>query len=152
MTWAALQRRYCVMAAKVVFFSADTSTIRLLLAWASFMYGGSIAFHLIFHSGDFFAERPAYALMRMVASGWGWVVIFMVHFLGVHWRVLDPKERVWAGLIVNTYGFLIWFYSTLCTNIAIGMVLPSSALEWTMIFASGWALYRTGLQRELVSA
>ena len=97
-------------------------------------------------------QRPAYALMRELSGEWGWVLIFTIHFFGVHWRVLDPKERVWAGLLVNFYGFFIWLYSTISVNLSLGLLLPSSAVEWTMIFASAWALYRTGLQRELVTS
>lgn len=147
--WTALQRRYCVALAKVVFFEADTSTVRLILAWASGFYAGCLFWHG-FHATGLF-ERPAYGLMARVGNEWTWAIIFLLHFFGAHWRILDPKERVWAGVAVNCYGFLLWLYSTLCLNIALGVMLPSSALEWTMIFASAWALYRTGF-REKVTA
>lgn len=148
--WVKLQSRYCVMAAKIIFFEADTSTIRLTLAWASGFYALSLAYHALAGT-DLFTRSP-YALMAKFGNEWVWVVIFGLHWMGVHWRVLDPKERVWAGLMVNCYGFLIWLYSTLCINIALGVFLPTSAMEWTLTLASAWALYRTGLRRESVTA
>lgn len=147
--WAALQRRYCVALAKIVFFEADTATVRLILAWASGLYSACLFWHAFATTGLF--ERPAYGIVAKVGNEWFWGVVFIIHFAGAHWRILDPKERVWAGLAVNCYGFFIWAYSTICLNLALGMILPSSALEWTMIFASGWALYRTGF-KEKVSA
>ena len=60
----------------------------------------------------------------------------------------DAKAR----LAVNFFGFVLWLYSTLCMNLALGYFPPSSALEWTIIAFAGWALYRTGLKSELVSA
>ena len=67
--------------------------------------------------------------------------------------------RISWGLLVcglawglANFGFVLWLYSTLCMNLALGYFPPSSALEWTIIAFAGWALYRTGLKSELVSA
>ena len=63
----------------------------------------------------------------------------------------DRVERVRWGIAVNVLGFAIWAYSTAALNIALGQILPGTALEWTLVLFSGWALYRTGLKRELVT-
>lgn len=144
--------RYCVRMIKLVFFTADTITVRLLLAWASIVYAMLLVYPVISHGQSLF-ERPAYALMAIVpGSEWTWAALFLAHGLGVHWRALDPVERVNWGLFVNSLGVFTWTYSTLSLNVALGAVLPGTALEWIMVFSSSWALWRTGLTRELVSA
>lgn len=155
MNWQALQRRWCIIVARAIFSLGDTAPVRLLLAWSSGFYAASLAIN--YAQGTALFDRPAYALMEVVRVGpfhgeWLWAFLFSLHFIGVHWRILDPKERVWAGIMVNFYGFVIWFYSTLSINLSLGVLLPTSSTEWVLILASGWALYRTGLQREMVSA
>ena len=168
------RNRNCVEVALVVFHYADTTTIRLLLGcasvgysillvWPMFVPPITAAYCWVF--ALFGAEcmpmtppiplfdRPAYALMAMVPGGEiTWAVLFMLHCIGVHWRVIDKTERVGWGLAVNVLGFALWAYSTAAHNIALGQILPSTALEWTLVGFSGWALYRTGLKRELVTA
>jgi hypothetical protein len=145
------QDRYCIRIFKLVFFTADTITVRLLMAGASFFY----AVLLVWPAGAGelrLFDRPAYALMALVPGGeWTWATAFMLHFIGVHWRALDPVERVGWGLSVNILGVVIWAYSTAALNISLGRILPGTALEWIMVAASAWALYRTGLRREVVS-
>lgn len=144
--------RYCIAIARLVFFKSDTITVRLLLAAASFGYGVLLIWPY-FSGGPHVFDRPAYALMALIPGGeWTWAVLFFSHCLGVHWRALDPTERVGWGLAVNILGVAIWAYSTASLNIAIGTLLPSQALEWTMVVASAWALYRTGLSAEVVTA
>lgn len=144
--------RYCVAIARLVFFTSDTITVRLLLAGASFGYAVLLLWPYLAGTPHVFG-RPAYALMALVPGGeLTWATLFLAHFLGVHWRALDPVERVGWGLAVNILGVAIWAYSTASLNIALGTLLPSQALEWTMVIASAWALYRTGLSTEVVSA
>lgn len=149
MNWAAFKRRHCIVIARAV-HSSDTFTVRLLIAWASGLY--AVALIVATLQGLELFTRPVYALMATVGNEWAWATAFLLHWAGVHWRILDPKEKVWAGITVNFFGFVLWLYSTLCMNLALGYFPPSSALEWTIIAFAGWALYRTGLKSELVSA
>ena len=131
-----------------IFFQADTTTVRLLLATAS------LGWTLVLLGNNLLGEpvmaRPAYAIMHIVCHDNVWALLFFIHFAGVTWRLYDPKPRPLAALLVNAYGFAIWTISTAAINIAVGFVPPGSALEWTMCAASAWALYRTGLQTEAV--
>lgn len=149
---------------------ADTVTIRLLLAWASLFYAvclvvpgfftGLVAFlrFLLFMPSmppldpvPVF-ERAPYAFMALIPGGeWTWAAFFTIHFLGVHWRIVDKRERVRWALAINCLGFCTWAYSTLSINLAVGTIGPQTALEWVLVAFSGWALYRTGLSKELVT-
>lgn len=143
--------RHCVVVARHVFFTADTLTIRLLLAAASFFYALLLLWPIAI-GGPHLFERPAYALMAYVPGGeLTWGALFFAHFIGVHWRALDPVRRVNWGLAVNILGTVIWAYSTASINLGLRMLSPTTALEWTMVAASAWALYRTGMTREFVS-
>ncbi|MFL9668982.1 hypothetical protein WIX39_018680 [Variovorax sp. AB1(2024)] len=143
--------RNCVRVFKLIFFTADTITVRLLLAGASFFYAVLLVWPASAGEPALF-DRPAYALMALVPGGeWTWATAFLLHWAGVHWRAIDPVERVPWGLAVNILGLVIWSYSTAALNISLGRILPGTALEWTMVAASAWALYRTGLRREVVS-
>lgn len=130
---------------KVVALCADTTTIRIILANASLMWAiASLLDPLAF-------QRDAYAVLRQVADQSVWAAAFLLHFAGVYWRLFDPVARpIWA-LVINSYGFAVWFVSTAAVNLAVGGFAPGSALEWTMCMASAWALYRTGLNREIVT-
>lgn len=153
--WQQLRKRWCIVVARAIFSLGDTAPVRLLLAWSSGLYAISLAWSAAMGIAVF--DRPGYALMELLTIGpfqgeWLWVGLFSLHFIGVHWRILDPKEKVWAGIMVNFYGLVIWLYSTLSINLSLGFLLPTSSTEWVLILASGWALYRTGLQREMVTA
>ncbi len=137
------------MITRRVFFESDTTTIRLLLAAASMGWAAALVLNLAL--GNAVMQRPAYALMRVVGGDWFWATVFLGHFMGVVWRLYDPKPRELWALIINAYGFSIWTISTACINISVGFIPPGSALEWTMCCASAWALYRTGLQPEAVT-
>lgn len=149
MTWNAFKRRHCITVARAI-YSSDTFTVRLLVALASGLYAFSMVVATM--QGARLFEKPAYAIMAQAGNEWIWSAAFALHFFGVVWRILDPRERVLAGLAINFLGFVLWLYYTLCMNIALGYLAPSSSLEWTIIVFSGWALYRTGLKRELVTA
>jgi hypothetical protein len=126
--------------------NADTVTIRVLLALASLGFASCLLL------GDNVMLRPGYHLMRKVGNEVVWSALFALHFVGVLWRVYDPRERIGWALLVNAFGFVLWAVMTLCLNLALGSVTPGTALEWTLVCASGWALYRTGLHGEAVSA
>lgn len=126
--------------------NADTVTIRILLAMASVGFAGCLLL------GNAVFARAGYHLMQKIGPEWFWAVLFMLHFFGVVWRLYDPVERIGWALIINSFGFVLWAVMTLCLNISLGSITPGTALEWTLVFASGWALYRTGLHGEAVSA
>jgi hypothetical protein len=96
-------------------------------------------------------NTPAFEIMRAVCGERMWSVLFLLHFVGVYWRTYDPVPRILMGLIINSYGFLIWFFMTVSVNLYVGWVSPVTALELTMCAASAWALYKTGFRRELIS-
>lgn len=129
-----------------VFRNADTITIRLLLAMAS------IGFAACLLLGDAVFARPGYHLMAKFGNEGAWAFLLMLHFFGVIWRVYDPVERIRWALVINSLGFVLWAVMTLFINLSLGSVTPGTALEWTLVAASGWALYRTGLHGETVSA
>lgn len=129
-----------------ILHNADTVTIRVILAMASLGFAACLLF-----GADVF-ERQGYHLVRKLGTEEWWSVLFVLHFLGVIWRVYDPVERIRWALVINAFGFALWAVMTLLINFSLGAVTPGTALEWTLVFASGWALYRTGLHGETVSA
>lgn len=128
-----------------VFTQADTMTIRLLLANASCLWAlGAL------HEPSLF-DRPMYAVMSQFVDQYVWAMGFMLHFIGVYWRIYDPVSRPIWGLLVNGLGFVLWSICTIATNAAGNGFSPTTALECTLCVASGWALYRTGLNKELTT-
>lgn len=163
-------RGYDFRQLRLVARMADTVTIRLLLAWASFLYAVLLLFpgfftliiqglRLVLFLPDVLPvdpvevfERPAYAVMALIpGKEWTWATLFLLHWAGVHWRIVDRRARERWALAVNGLGFVTWAYSTASINISLGTVGPTTALEWVLVGFSGWALYRTGLQKELVT-
>lgn len=134
-------RSVCVTVIKY----GDTTTIRLLLANASFLYAALLCIY-----PDSFS-RHGYELMAQAADEAIWAALFIVHGIGVYWRIFDPVPRPKWALTVNTLGFLVWGVSTLAFNVALGRVTPTSAMEWTLCLASAWSLLRTGFTKESVT-
>lgn len=128
-----------------VFDDADTSLIRILLANASVVWAVFVWFnpHVL--------DRPAYEIMRSVAPANVWAAAFFIHFLGVYWRTYDPVPRILPGLIINGYGFIIWFFTTVSLNYYVGSPSPGTAAELVLCASSAWALYKTGFRKELIS-
>jgi hypothetical protein len=130
---------------KVVFSTSDTTTIRLLLANASLLWAAG----LLIDQDTF--ERSGYQVIRAFGGEYAWATWFLLHFVGVYWRLFDPRSRPNWALAVNTFGLFLWLTSTLSINIALGGFTTSTALEWTLCVASAWALFRTGLKKEVVT-
>lgn len=147
--WQTSRWIYIKHVTKTVFTAADTSTIRLILAWASLLYAAVLVYSMLIGSPTF--DRPFFALMAFYANEWVWAALFTLHWFGVHWRLFDVRSRPNWALAINMHGFFLWFISTLSVNIAARVITPSTVLEWTMCAASAWALYRTGLKKELVT-
>lgn len=131
---------------QLVFLQADTVTIRLLLAWASFFSALSLVFHL-----DKF-KAPAYAVVANFGDEKAWIVYFLIHFIGVHWRVFErTRSRPKWALVINIWGFSLWFISAVGVSWSVGNVGINTSLSLTMCVASAWSLYRTGLGRDVVT-
>lgn len=157
---------YFASTTKLIFLALDPPTIRVLLAMASFGWAfGAIdwplpridfhipwlGWHVFFdlHFQPF--QRKGYELLAYFAPAWVWALLFALHGVGVGWRFYERKERRTWHLFINLYGFVLWLSMTLAVNYMIGTYNPMSALEWTMIFASGWALVMSGKRTEVVS-
>jgi hypothetical protein len=131
---------------QLVFLQADTVTIRLLLAWASFFS----ALSLIFHPDKF--KAPAYAVVANFGDEHAWALYFLIHWIGVHWRVFErSRSRPKWALAINIWGFSLWFISAVGVSWSVGNVGINTSLSLTMCVASAWSLYRTGLGRDVVS-
>ena len=145
--------RNCVQVARLVFYTADTTTVRLLLAWASAGYAILLVVPFFVPDMQHYFARSAFSLMAWLPGGeWAWFTLLMLHFVGVHWRIIEQRERVAVGIAVNALGFGLWLFSTTALTIGLGRVTPTAALEWVIILFAGWALYRTGLGDEVATA
>ena len=132
--------------AYLVFFGADMVTIRVILALASLVSGVA----LLVDDDKF--QMPSYAVVGKFGNEKMWAVYFFLHFIGVHWRVFErSKSRPTWALIINTWGFAIWFISTVGVAWAVGSVGIPTSIALTMCVASAWALFRTGLGRDVVT-
>lgn len=130
----------------LVFLNADTVTIRLLLAWSSFFS----AWSLILDPDKFGA--PAYSVVAKFGTEWMWAVYFLLHWLGVHWRVFErSRSRPRWALAINILGFSLWFIASVGVSWSVGNVGLNTSFVLTMCVASAWSLYRTGLGRDVVS-
>lgn len=134
---------------RVVFYEADTTTIRALLGSASAVF----AFMLVLNvwMGQHIMDRSTYRLMKIWGGDFFWASLFFLHYAGVVWRIYATKACVWCAVAVNAFGFILWSYGTAAIGVSIGFLSPTSALELTICAASGWALYRTGLRDEVVT-
>lgn len=135
------EMRYWRGIVELVFYRADTITVRLLLANASILWAVGVMFY-----PDTFTRR-GWEIMRLVPH-WAWALAFMMHGLGVYWRIFESKQRTGWALAVNALGLAVWLLSTILINIAVGEFAVGTSLEWIMCAASAWALYRTGLKSE----
>lgn len=129
----------------LVFLNADTVTIRLLLAWASFFSACS----LILDDDKFLA--PAYSVVARFGTEEMWACYFLLHWAGVHWRIFErSRSRPKWALAVNLLGFCVWFVSAVGVSWSVGNVGINTSLALTMCVASAWALYSTGTKRDVV--
>lgn len=130
----------------LVFLNADTVTIRLLLAWASFFS----AWSLILDSDKF--EAPAYSVIAMFGNEHLWAAYFLAHWFGVHWRIFErAHSRPRWALVINILGFCVWFISSVGVSYAVGNIGLNTSMSLTLCVASAWSLFRTGLKRDVVS-
>ena len=128
-----------------LFWNADTSTIRLILAFSSLL----MTVTLIIDQEAF--ERPMYLVMKQYLPATGWAVLFSLHFIGAMWRFFDPVSRIYSALAINIYGLGIWLTSTLFVNVALQGLSPGTSIELINCCFGAWAVYRTGLRKEIVT-
>lgn len=149
----AFERRNCVRMARLVFYTADTTTVRMMLALASAGYAALLVVPFFIPGMQHYFARPSFALMAWIPGGeWTWFVLLMAHFVGVFWRIIEQKERMLVGMCVNALGFGLWLFSTIAITLGVGRASPTAALEWVIIIFAGWAFFRTGLGDELTTA
>lgn len=138
---------------RVIFYESDTTTVRLLLASASLLYAIFLLINMALDQPTM--SRPAYELMSIFGgksrADYIWAATFFAHFAGVIWRLYDLRQCDVCSFIVNAYGFLIWFGSTLMLSLGGGFFDPGKVLEWTLSAASLWALWRTARVPEIAS-
>lgn len=126
--------------------TADTTTIRFLLAWASFVAG----LGLLLDPDKF--QLPAYSIIAEFGTERMWAVYFLLHWAGALWRIFEvTRSRPRCAVLINLFGFAIWFISTVGLAWAVGSVGIPTAMAATLCAASAWALLRTGMQPEVVS-
>jgi len=133
---------YIAHITRKIFLGADTTTIRLLLAWSSAVASAA----LLLDSDKF--QAPTYAVVASFGNEYAWAVYFALHFFGVHWRLYDPVPRPRWAMAIDLLGFAAWFISTVATCWVVGAVGIATAMSLTFCVASAWVLYRTGLPRE----
>lgn len=130
---------------RIVFWNADTLTVRLIMANASILW----ALALVVDPTTFM--RHGYEIMKTYGNEYEWAAAFFLHGIGVYWRLFDIKARPTWALIINAWGLGVWLLSTLAINLAIKTLPASACLEWVLCFFSAWALYKTGLKGEVVT-
>jgi hypothetical protein len=143
-SWSTRMRFYRHIA-RQVFLYGDTTTIRVQLALAS--TGFAIGLLLPLHT----FEREAFRTMRALAPEWVWAIGFIVHSIGVFWRMVDLKPRLYWAFGINAFGLFLWILSSGLITQAIGVYSPGMAMELTVILAALVALIRTGLNDEQVT-
>lgn len=116
-------------------WSANTSLVRLLLIISSLFWAIIASYDLSTGSYSF--------LTHIIKESWFWVSLFLLHSIGLIWRLFDPVIRVPAGLVVNSYGVLIWFFVTIGATTKVGFY-PTFAADYTICLLAAWVLYRTG--------
>ncbi len=128
-----------------IFWHADTTTIRVLLALASL--GWTLT---IICKPDILTVYP-YQIIGSIAPGWLWALLFSLYCGGVFWRIFDRTPRVGWALAINAFGLALWLTITICINVKAGAFIPGSALEVVTCLFAAWALIRTGLGQDVVT-
>jgi hypothetical protein len=137
-----------VTLARVFFWYADTTTIRLQLALASLVW----AFGLLLGPCDgiqCLGAGKGLRNLQAVATLNVWAMMFILHFVGVCWRLIDQRARPRWAIFVNAYGLAIWVYGTISIILGLGRLTAGTSLELVTCFFAAWALCRTGLNEEI---
>ena len=137
--------RHCYATVRRLVVEGDTTTIRVIMAIASLLY--AIGLLVPIHT---FA-RPSFAGMQALMPDWAWAVCFILHAVGVAWRLLDEVPRIAWAFAINAFGIAIWIMYTVLVTVTLGQYTPSTAMEITVLAAAIVALVRTGLNDEKFS-
>lgn len=151
--------RYAWRLTREVLYYADTSTVRWLMAFASFVWG----LELLVDPTTFW--RPVYRLMVTLAEipiAWlhlgsvltpqvAWGLAFIAYALASYWRIYEGRPRRGWGLAVNLSGFALWFSSTLAMTFSLPVFAPAMALEWVVSVQLLLVAIRTGLNDDATS-
>lgn len=137
--------RACAYILRYIVLGTDTTTIRFLLATASLWAG------IAFIVQPQILEQPNYAVMAYFGGPYRWAALFFLHFFGTMWRLVDFKSRVTWAIIFNSIGVSLWWCMTLSIIAGVQNLTPAMGVLITLCFASLWALYRTGVKREITS-
>lgn len=141
-SWA-VRWRYFKLVTLEVFWRADTTAIRALMAVGSTFC--AIGLLLPLHT----FERPSFRAMAYVASEETWGGLLLLHALGVFWRIYDTRSRPGMAFAVNAVGIGTWMFSTCLIYYAVGEYSPATGMELAVILAALVALLRTGLNDEV---
>lgn len=143
-SWS-IRWRYIKLVTVEVFWRADTTVIRGLMAVGSVLF--ALGLLLPLHA----FERPAFKAMAFVANDWVWASALIAHAVGVFWRIYDPISRPGVGFAVNAFGIGVWMFSTGLIYYALGEYSASTGPELALIAAALIALIRTGLNDEVAA-
>lgn len=131
-----------------IVFKSDATTIRLLLAMSSLLW----AIGAFTHPATFISS--AYAVLDKLAFGvitpplWG--ALFLIHFVGVIWRLGPHRSNFW-GLVVNGYGLALWLSVTLALSYTLGGLTVGISPDWALCLFAGWAFIRSGKESDAIS-
>src|SRR4051812_14287554 len=112
---------------KSLIWHSDTSIIRLVMAVSSLGY--AIGLLPLFHTFD----RPAFALMRLLAPESVWVFALLLHSAGVTWRLLDDRASLLWGWLINGLGLALWGLMVFLVLATVGEYSPGMAMEMTVM-------------------
>ena len=127
---------------RIAFITGDTGSVRILLGTASL--GWTILLWMPLHT----FERAQFSWMGTLGPEWLWGALFLIHFLGIFWRVVDPVVRRNWDMGINVLGFTLWSASTSAQLLAQGYIDPSDCLEFVSTCALFVVMIRTGLGNE----
>jgi hypothetical protein len=133
---------------RILFWYADTTTVRLQLALASALWAFALLFDrceglLCLGAGKGLRELEGIADLRV------WSAMFTLHFATVLWRLIDPVSRPWWAFAINTFGLALWLFNTISIITVLGRLTSGTCLEIVTCFFAAWALIRTDINEEV---
>lgn len=139
-----------------VFWLGDTTTIRVQLGLASFGFTLGLWLPLdTFSLQSFIGLSNCFNFksvpLSVRAHEWVWGGLFLLHALGVSWRLVDLTPRIKWAFVINAYGLVVWITTSGLITQTIGRYTPALSLEVVVILAAFVALIRTGLNDEQLS-
>lgn len=130
---------------KKLFWNADTTTIRVILAASSLLF--AIALLL----PGLQKTIVAYYLMFEIARPEVWAALFLLHFLALSWRFIDQTPRLGWALAINSFGLCLWLGYILLINFSLQFFAPGTSTEMVLCVMAAWSLFRTGTSNELLT-